>query len=562
MADNNTKISLPTSPEEIGVSLPPANLRRIDFSALDFESQRRTILEYVKTYYPDDFNDFVLSNGFIMLSEVVAASSNILSERSDILADESFLPTARSKSSVSQHLELIGQRLKRATSATVNIECSISVPTSFDIAIPAGLIFTIIGPDGSPLNYELFSAPGDYNSDLIIPKSKRGIIGYGIEGKFGSPVIEISNGGPDQFIDISADNVLDSPIIVEVASGENSVRWNRVQYIEQAGANDKAFQVIHLDDRTRIQFGDDITGKSPISGQEITIRYRLGGGTRGRISSGTISESKPISQDNFATQTVIFRNPSPSRGGTDNESIDSAKRRAPKLYAVHNNLATADDYIAFCESFSHPAFGSVQKASAVIRSGIDKDLDVITQNVMNAKSIEEGKKYLLGNYVNRNIIEIYILQENNQAPAKPNAGLKESLKTAISNINVFTDEARILDGLIRLIDIEATIVVSRDIDASIVKENVSFAINNVFNISNIRMGQGFYKSDLIKAITEVDGVKNVRLFKPVDDYPSLKSVVDKTVDQKDRPHAIGVNELFVLGAQNLQFYIESGNLNV
>ena len=132
MDDLNTIIELPISSEEIAISLPPSKLRRINLSALDFESLRRMGVEYARTYFPDDFNDFVVSNGFIMFLEVVSAIANNLSERSDIIADESFLSTAQSRSAVSNHLNLIGQELKRSSPATVRIECSLSVPAAFD----------------------------------------------------------------------------------------------------------------------------------------------------------------------------------------------------------------------------------------------------------------------------------------------------------------------------------------------------------------------------------------------------------------------------------------------
>lgn len=562
MADEvNTVITLPISPEEIGVLLPPAALRRIDFSALDFEALRRANLEYVKTYYPNDFNDFVLSNGFIMFMEIVSATGNILSERSDIIADEAFLPTAQTRKSVSQHLELIGQRLKRATSAVVEIECTLSSLTSFDVSIPAGLSFNVTAPDGSVSTYELFRAPNDYSSNIVIPRGKRGIIAYAVEGKFGSPIVELSSGEPSQFIDILADNVLDDPIEVVVASGEDSTTWNRVDFLEEGKGNSEIYEVDFLDDRARIKFGDGTTGKIPIAGQNITVIYRTGGGVRGRIGIGAIDETRPIAQDGFATQNVSFRNANPSRGGQDRESLDNAKKRAPNTFATHNNAATSEDYANIAENFEHPVYGKIQKAVAVIRTGIDNDVETIAKNVRAASSLDDAVSYLLGNYVNRNIVEIYALQQNENVPVTPNKGLKESLKTSLADINVFTDELRILDGSIRLIDLDLTITVSRNVDASVIKERVDFAISQVFDIEEIKMGQGFYRSDLITAIQNIDGVKSVDMFKPVDDYPSLKRVIDNGLADDKKPQGIGVNELYVLGKQNIEFYLEPGNLN-
>jgi len=554
----NTIISLPNVPEEIGILLPPPSLRRLDFSALEFETLRRMLVEYVRTYFPEDFNDFVTSNGTVMFWELVSAVGGVLSERSDILADESFLPTAQSRTAVSQHLELIGQILRRATAAVVDIECSLPTPVNFDVIVPSGLSFSVPGPDGRPVRYELFRAPGDFVSNIIIPRNKRGVIAFAIEGKFGSPVIETSNGEPGQFVDIVEPNVLDSPITVSVESGDNTSKWERIDFLERAGANEEVFQVIHLDDRTRVKFGDNRNGKAPISNQIIKIDYRLGGGIRGRVGRGAINEPRPVAQVRFATQTVTFRNLVPSRGGRDAESLSEAKRRAPRQFSAHGNAATSDDYAILSESFEHPVHGIVSKAIAVLRSGIDNSLDKVIENVRSATSEEDAKNYLLGNYVNRNIVEIYILQEGEKNPVAPGKGLKEALKTHLSDLNVFTDEVRVLDGKLKSVDINATVVLSRNVDPGTVKENVLFAINKLFNISERSMGESFSRSDLVFAIKNVDGVKSVDIFEPVDDFPALRKIKEFVGDAR----GVAVDELIVLGQQNIQFFMEQGNATV
>lgn len=558
----NTVVSIPIAPEEIGVSLEPAQLRRIDFSALDFEALRRASVEYVRTYFPEDFNDFVLSNGFVMFMEIVSAVGNILSERSDVIADEAFLPTAQSRNAVSQHLELIGQELQRPTPATVNIECSIPAPNGFDAKIPAGLLFSVSAPDGGTVEYELYRSPGDFDGDIVIPRNTRGVIAYGIEGKFASPIQEISSGELNQTLEILGTDVLDDPIIVTIVTGETETQWSRIDFIQLAGPNDEAYEIRHLDDRTLVVFGDNLTGKSPIEGQRIRVRYRRGGGIRGRIGTSAINEARPIGQVGFAAQTVSFRNVDPSIGGRDEESLESAKRRAPRQYAAHDNAATADDYISLSEGFSHPVFGTVSKASAAIRTGIDADVNEVVRKIREAPSDQAAAVYLLGNYVNRNIVELYVLQENGETPVVPSNGLKSSLKTSLDEVNVFTDELRVLDGLLRPINIDARVIVSRNVDAAIVKEQVDLAIRTVFDIFNIQMGQGFNKSELTTAIQSVPGVKSVTLFEPTDDYPSSGVVTNPEVPVEERPQSIGVNEIYVLGSQNLQFFYESGNLNV
>lgn len=565
----NTIIKLPDSPEEVGIVLPPAELRRIDFSALDFETLRRLGYEYIKTYYPQDFNDFVLSNGAIMFMELAAAMSNVLSERSDIIADEAFLPTAQSRTSVSEHLELIGQELRRATPAVTDVECSLGTPVGFDLVIPSGLQFSIPGPDGSEVKYEVFSAPGDYTSDIIVPRGKRGIIAFAVEGAFASPVVRTANGEANQFIDIPEDNVLNDPISVTISSGDDESQWDRIDFLARAEANDEVFEVKHFEEFTRIQFGDNANGKAPIEGQIITVTFRNGGGARGRIGSSVINENRPIGSERFAAVNVQFRNITPSRGGDDEETIEAAKKRAPRTFAIHDNIATSDDYANSASQFSHPTYGNVAKAVATIRTGIEDGdptegspkMDQLVKDIQSASSEDEIRELLQTNYVNRNIVEMYILAEGENTLAAPSKGLKTALQTELSSKNVFTDELRIFDGSLLPIDIEAVITISRNADPGFVKERVLGVINELFDPANRMMGQGFNTDDLVFAIRSVDGVKSVDLFEPADDFPALKRIVTDE-ERNSGIQGVGVNELVILGNQNIQFFFEQGNLNV
>jgi hypothetical protein len=76
------------------------------------------------------------------------------------------------------------------------------------------------------------------------------------------------------------------------------------------------------------------------------------------------------------------------------------------------------------------------------------------------------------------------------------------------------------------------------------------------------MGQEFIRSTLITTVQAVDGVKAVDLYSPTDDFPALRLPIEPGTPQEERPHAIGANELWVLGAQKIQFFYEQGNLNV
>lgn len=550
-----TVFALPTLPQEFGVVLPPATLRRINFSALDFVTLRRALVEYIQAYFPDTFNDFVASNGVVMFSELVASVGNTLSLREDVLIAEAFLPTAQTKNAVSEHLALINQAIKSATPATVDIEASISIQAVTNITIPAGLTFTVSGSDGNPLYYEIYRAPGDFTSDIAIPPGKMGVIAFGIEGRFADPVNVVSAGGASQIVDIIGTNILEAPIIVTVSTGNMTVDYTLVPDLAKFGANDPVFQIRFLDDRARITFGDDVNGKAPLAGQTISVRYRTGGGIRGRIGTGLINETRSISPDPPASAPleVLFRNINPSQGGTDEESLESAKARAPKEAATLNSATSGEDYAVLARTFTHPVFGTVLRAVASLRTGVEQPMSDLATQVRAAATIDDAVAILDANFINHNIVEVYILAEGaGNIPVTPSAGLIQGLAQFFADIAVLTDEVRILNGAIKPVSLRANVIISRSADSGTVKATVINTINSFFDISNFDMGTPLYLSNLYEAIQTVPGVKFVTIFDPADDIiPTGQLAVPGSA-------GIGFNEIITLGDVKINFYFERG----
>lgn len=527
MADPRTLFDLPIAPEEFGVLLPPAELRRLDFSALDYTTARRAIVEYIRTYFPDDFNDFVASNGMMMLVEIVAAEVHKLSLRSDLLANEAFIGTAKTERAIINHLALINQRIKGQTPAIVDMELSVEQPVYSDIEIDPGLIFNTRGSDQTNVSYEVYRAPNDWDSKIVIPAGKRGVIAWGVEGNFASPVSVVSAGGPNQQFTISESNILESPLFATITLGDETEDWRVVlEPIERYSANDKVVEALFFTNSVVFRFGDDRTGKAPLSGSIITFRFRTGGGIRGRIGVGQIDSTRsviPLPPANSSVP-VRFRNVSPSSGGTDRESIAEAKKRAPREYSLQRSIVTSEDYAIAASLFSHPVYGSVSKALATVRTSL-----------------------------NANRVEIYVLAEGPDGkPVVPSVGLKSGLETYFSDLNVLTDEVVALDGKLKPVDIDMNIVISKNSDASVIKEQVESAINDYFQISNWDMGEPFYVSNFIELIESIDGIAYVDLFKPANNILPFDETLAGTEGD-----FIAFNEIIVEGERKTNYYYET-----
>jgi len=84
-----------------------------DFTAYDFPTIRRTMINYLRKNYPEDYNDYIESSEYLALIDVIAFLGQSLSYRVDLNARENFIETAEKKESVLRLARLVGYNNKR-----------------------------------------------------------------------------------------------------------------------------------------------------------------------------------------------------------------------------------------------------------------------------------------------------------------------------------------------------------------------------------------------------------------------------------------------------------------
>ncbi len=87
--------------------------QQVNFSAFDFVTIKESMIEYMKLYFPEDFNDYIESSEFIALLELFAYAAELLAYRLDLNAHENFLTTAQRKESVLRLAKLISYKASR-----------------------------------------------------------------------------------------------------------------------------------------------------------------------------------------------------------------------------------------------------------------------------------------------------------------------------------------------------------------------------------------------------------------------------------------------------------------
>lgn len=105
-----------------------------NFKAYDFDTIRRTLIDYLQVNYAESFNDFIDSSEFIALIDLIAYVGQSISYRVDLNARENFIDLAERKESVLRLARLISFQPKRNIPASgyLKINSISTTETVFD----------------------------------------------------------------------------------------------------------------------------------------------------------------------------------------------------------------------------------------------------------------------------------------------------------------------------------------------------------------------------------------------------------------------------------------------
>jgi len=87
--------------------------RNADFQSYDFENLRRTMINYIRQNYPEDFNDYIESSEYLALIDLIAFLGQSIAFRVDLNARENFLELAERRESVLRLARMLSYNAKR-----------------------------------------------------------------------------------------------------------------------------------------------------------------------------------------------------------------------------------------------------------------------------------------------------------------------------------------------------------------------------------------------------------------------------------------------------------------
>ena len=106
-----------------------------------------------------------------------------------------------------------------------------------------------------------------------------------------------------------------------------------------------------------LRFGDDHHGKRPQSNTKFMAAYRIGNGLAGNVGAGALVH---VVTDDVRLAGV--RNPLAARGGSEPETAEQIRRRAPQAFRSQERAVTPEDYASRTQTYP-----GVQRAAATLR---------------------------------------------------------------------------------------------------------------------------------------------------------------------------------------------------
>ncbi len=131
----------------------------------------------------------------------------------------------------------------------------------------------------------------------------------------------------------------------------NDTLWSLYDSSEDILADSTVyFTNLNYSEKIEINFGNNVFGLSPTTGDTIDLIYGITNGITGNnLNEPKLDQVITDGTNNYSNSDVIFENTTLSINGSDKETINSIKINSPRFYESQNRAITENDYQVFLE---------------------------------------------------------------------------------------------------------------------------------------------------------------------------------------------------------------------
>jgi hypothetical protein len=363
-------------------------LTELDFDGI--KNNLKTFLEDQSTYSDYDFE----ASGLSVLIDLLAYNTQYNAFLAHMTANEAFLDSAVSRSSIASIAKTMGYtaRSARASRATINLNViPASSYNSGSFTLSKRKVFTTT-IDGKTFKFQPIK---DYTVNKTTENGVDGFYFDGVviaEGSFVDNSEIISAGSESGPVIMANPDVDTTTVAVKVQDSITDTNTNTFIFSDNILDVTSTSRVFYIEESVggnyEIRFGDGVLGKKLSQGNIVRLEYLACQGAAANGAKTFTAPSNLTGTGEAVTLTVT----SPSAGGATQESVDSIRFNAPRFNATKNRAITTNDYQALIlsanpnvksvavwggEDNDPPIYGkvfiSLQPKDGIIISQDDKD---------------------------------------------------------------------------------------------------------------------------------------------------------------------------------------------
>ena len=564
----------------------------INYTSRNFADIRSDLVNMVRQYYPDIFNDFNDASVGMMLLELNAAVGDMLSHNTDRMFQETQIDYAQERKSVLSMARTFGLHIPGKRPSITIADFSVTVPVlgdTFDISyaplIRAGSQVTGAGKVFEATNDIDFTSPftiGGIPNRLILPNFnsngilinytlvKREIVINGFTKVF-KRVINASDVRPFLEIVLPEDNVLSvtsiitkqgtnfttEPSIDEFLNLDN--RWFEMDAL----AEDKVF----ISDNSKVSDNAGIRPGKWISVTKKFIREYtdlgftkiiLGGGNKDTSSLCDFDSNTALANQigDFINNMSLGETPTANTtmfikyrvGGGADSNIGPNVLTSLGVINMTVNGANATTNNAVRTSLkvnnAFPALGgrdvpSIDEVRNLVRYNFSAQNRAVTikdyQSRIALMPGEFGVPFRCGVFEEQNKVKTYILGlgSDSKLTNSSTSTLRDNIATYLADYRMLNDYVEITNGRIINLAFEIDLFIDKKVPQSQIMSQVISDVQSYMDISKFQMGDSIYMANLIETINNVGGVLNVidlRVYNKVGGDYSLNEISQPYID--------------------------------
>lgn len=324
-----------------------------DFSKLDYSDIKQNFINFLKTQ--DKFSGYNFEGSALnILMDVLAYNTHYQAIYNNITFNEAFLDTAQKRSSIVSIAKNLGYTPNSAKSATVLLEIIRDANSDGSLdsyVLPKYYEFKASKGTSSYSFYNLqeiaFTASEVVNNIPVTYSS--GPIKI-LEGALKNVYYAIDGTNPTKKISLRFDNIDTSTIEVRVQRSTTDATGSAEDWFEAknittiTGDSNAFFLEEGPDGYYQIYFGDGIVGKRLSDGNLVSITFLQ---CSGEVANGIGINDAPgarvfTSPNSTVSETFVVL--STAFGGSEKETAQSIKYKAPKNFTTQERAVTANDY--------------------------------------------------------------------------------------------------------------------------------------------------------------------------------------------------------------------------